>query len=42
MTDHAGTERRIDNIEFNVSNIHRSKVFYGAAFGWTFTDYGPG
>jgi uncharacterized protein len=31
---------RIDNIEFNVSDIGRSKAFYGAAFGWTFTDYG--
>ena len=33
--------RQIDNIEFNVSDIARSKVFYGAAFGWTFVDYGP-
>lgn len=32
---------RIDNIEFNVSDIARSKAFYGALFGWTFTDYGP-
>lgn len=32
---------RIDNIEFNVSDISRSKAFYGAAFGWSFTDYGP-
>lgn len=31
---------RIDNIEFNVGDIDRSKAFYGAAFGWTFTDYG--
>lgn len=30
----------IDNIEFNVGDIERSKAFYGAAFGWTFTDYG--
>ncbi len=42
MTDHAGADRRIDNIEFNVSDINRSKAFYGAAFGWSFTDYGPG
>jgi uncharacterized protein len=34
-------DRRIDYIEFNVANIARSKAFYGAAFGWTFTDYGP-
>jgi len=36
-----GNDRQIDNIEFNVSDIARSKAFYGAAFGWTFTDYGP-
>lgn len=36
-----GNDRKIDNIEFNVSDIARSKAFYGAAFGWSFTDYGP-
>ena len=34
-------DRRIDYIEFNVADIPRSKNFYGKAFGWTFTDYGP-
>ena len=34
-------DRTINYIEFAVSNIERSKTFYGAAFGWTFTDYGP-
>jgi len=34
-------ERRIDNIEFNVADIARSKRFYGEVFGWCFTDYGP-
>lgn len=34
-------DRQIDNIEFNVSDIARSKAFYGAVFGWTFVDYGP-
>ena len=34
-------DRCIDYIEFNVSDIGRSKAFYGEAFGWTFTDYGP-
>ena len=33
-------ERRIDNIEFNVADIDRSKRFYGEVFGWRFTDYG--
>lgn len=37
----AGNDRRIDYIEFNVGDIARSKDFYGRAFGWTFTDYGP-
>jgi catechol 2,3-dioxygenase-like lactoylglutathione lyase family enzyme len=36
-----GKDRQIDNIEFNVSDIARSKTFYGSVFGWTFTDYGP-
>ncbi|ODT12997.1 MAG: bleomycin resistance protein [Mesorhizobium sp. SCN 65-12] len=36
-----GNDRQIDNIEFNVSDIGRSRAFYGRAFGWTFTDYGP-
>ncbi|HEL2978810.1 TPA: VOC family protein [Stenotrophomonas maltophilia] len=34
-------ERCIDNIEFNVADIARSKRFYGEVFGWHFTDYGP-
>lgn len=38
---HAGHDRQIDNIEFNVADIARSKAFCGDAFGWTFTDYGP-
>ena len=37
----SGKDRRIDNIEFNVGDIARSKAFYGGVFGWTFTDYGP-
>ena len=34
-------DRQIDNIEFNVGDIERSKAFYAGAFGWTFVDYGP-
>lgn len=37
----AGADRQIDNIEFNVADIARSKAFYGGVFGWSFTDYGP-
>ena len=33
---------RIDYIEFAVADAARSKAFYGRAFGWTFTDFGPG
>ncbi len=31
----------IDYVEFAVSDIAASKAFYGKAFGWTFTDFGP-
>ena len=34
-------DRCINYIEFGVADIARSKDFYGRAFGWTFTDYGP-
>jgi uncharacterized protein len=34
-------DRRVDYIEFFVSDLARSRAFYGAAFGWTFTEYGP-
>ncbi|MBK1868142.1 VOC family protein [Aestuariivirga sp. YIM B02566] len=36
-----GHDRQIDYVEFNVADIARSKSFYGTAFGWSFTDYGP-
>ena len=36
----SGNDRRTDNIEFTVSDIARSREFYGKVFGWTFTDYG--
>ncbi|MFD1326445.1 VOC family protein [Mycoplana ramosa] len=36
-----GKDCKIDYIEFAVADIARSKAFYGSAFGWTFTDYGP-
>ncbi len=32
---------QIDYIEFSVRDVADSKQFYGAAFGWNFTDYGP-
>ena len=32
----------IDYIEFEVTDMAQSQRFYEAAFGWKFTDYGPG
>ncbi len=40
-TDNVCHDRCINYIEFNVADIGRAKEFYGQAFGWTFTDYGP-
>lgn len=31
----------INYVELSVTDIERAKRFYGEAFGWTFTDYGP-
>ena len=40
-TNHDSRDRCIDYVEFTVTDIDRSKAFYGTAFNWTFTDYGP-
>ncbi len=40
-TEKPHQDRTIDYIEFKVTDIARSKAFYGKAFGWNFTDYGP-
>ena len=32
----------MDYVEFVVHDVARTKTFYGAIFGWTFIDYGPG
>jgi predicted enzyme related to lactoylglutathione lyase len=40
-TEKESQDRTIDYIEFNVADIARSKDFYGRAFGWRFTNYGP-
>lgn len=39
--DENSNDRRIDYLEFIVRDIARTKAFYGSAFGWSFTDYGP-
>lgn len=41
MADSTGHDKQINYIEFNVGDISRVKNFYSAAFGWTFTDFGP-
>lgn len=32
---------KVDYVELPGGNMPATKAFYGAAFGWTFTDYGP-
>ena len=34
-------DNSINYIELPVTDIDAAKAFYGGAFGWTFTDYGP-
>ena len=34
-------DRRIDYVELPVTDVQAAKRFYGDAFGWEFTDYGP-
>ena len=34
-------DRRIDYIEFQATDIQKTKQFYAQAFGWKFVDYGP-
>ena len=35
------THHAIDYIEFPAGDTSALKTFYGKAFGWAFTDYGP-
>lgn len=39
-TDH--THHALDYVEIPATDLLAAKAFYGAAFGWRFTDYGPG
>src|ERR1051326_7427928 len=34
-------DKRIDYIEFNATDIAKTKQFYAAPFGWKCEDYGP-
>jgi predicted enzyme related to lactoylglutathione lyase len=38
----APVHHTIDYIEIGVDDVATAKAFYAAAFGWGFTDYGPG
>ncbi len=38
---HPRKDRSINYVEFTVADIDKAKRFYGEAFGWTYTDYGP-
>ena len=31
----------INYVEFPANDLHATKQFFNAAFGWIFTDYGP-
>jgi predicted enzyme related to lactoylglutathione lyase len=31
----------MDYVEFSASDLAKTKAFYTAVFGWSFTDYGP-
>jgi uncharacterized protein len=35
------THHSIDYVEFSAENLTDVRAFYGNAFGWQFTDYGP-
>ena len=37
MSDH----HRIDYVELSATDMDATRKFYSAAFGWTFTDWGP-
>ncbi|MCR3720584.1 MULTISPECIES: VOC family protein [Prauserella salsuginis group] len=43
MADFArNTHHALDYVELPVTDFDAVKTFYGDAFGWQFTDYGPG
>ena len=41
MTEPPHRHHTLDYIEIPVVDVATAKEFYGSAFGWTFTDYGP-
>ena len=41
MAESLHRHHSVDYIEIPVVDVAAAKQFYGSAFGWTFTDYGP-
>jgi len=41
MPDNARQHHSINYVEFPLSDVEATKVFYGEVFGWTFQDFGP-
>ncbi|MEN8184363.1 MAG: VOC family protein [Myxococcota bacterium] len=41
VADQAAHDRRVDYVEFAVTDVEGAKRFYGSVFGWEFIDYGP-
>jgi uncharacterized protein len=41
MAESPHRHHSVDYIEIPVVDVAAAKQFYGSAFGWTFTDYGP-
>ena len=41
MTSANNIHHEINYIEFAMTDLEEAKRFYGAAFGWSFNDYGP-
>ena len=39
--DNSANDKRIDYIEFVVSDLAKTRAFYATAFDLTFTEYGP-
>jgi uncharacterized protein len=37
----AAHDRRVDYLELAATDLDATRRFYGEAFGWKFTDYGP-
>ena len=39
--DQTQHDRRVDYVEFAVTDLDAAEAFYGGVFGWAFQDWGP-